>query len=199
MEGCSDRGVIRAVSTAATDRMSTAVGVILFSGVLKRITPTAVLILSVAAVLTALITPLSEQPSILKEYAAALLHLENLHLIRTSTDYLESTFQASPVQHFWALSAQMQIYLVLVLTTTPLFLYSIRKDSLLPVVVLYVALCLASFIHAAHGVAVDAERTYFDPLERLWEFFSGGLLYLLSPYLRIPRARRNVIDRQSVV
>jgi len=165
----------------------------LFSGVLKRITPTAVLILSVAAVLTALITPLSEQPSILKEYAAALLHLENLHLIRTSTDYLESTFQASPVQHFWALSAQMQIYLVLVLATTPLFLYSIRKDSLLPVVVLYVALCLASFIHAAHGVAVDAERTYFDPLARLWEFFSGGLLYLLSPHLRIPRASRNVM------
>src|SRR5699024_7643825 len=61
----------------------------LFSGVLKRITPTAVVILAIAAAWTAWMTPLSEQPSILREYAAALLHLENIHLIRKSVDYLE--------------------------------------------------------------------------------------------------------------
>lgn len=163
----------------------------LFSGVLKRITPTAVLILFLSALATSLLIPLSEQPSVLKELVASLLHVENFQLMAKSADYLESTFRPSPVQHFWALSVQIQIYIFLVFAVTPVIILSIRKDSFYYILLFYCFICVASFIYSIYGIHINAERTYFDPFARLWEFYAGGVLYLLSPYIDVSRAIRN--------
>lgn len=153
--------------------------------ILTRITPSAFLILVVSLVAGWLVLPLSEQQTIFKEFAASFLHLENIQLIRKSVNYLENTQQVSPVQQFWALSLQVQIYFFLAVILLPVFLYSVNKSNLKLIFYVYIFLAVVSFGYAHYSVQFDQARAYFNTFARLWEFLLGGIVYLIQPYIRI--------------
>ena len=153
--------------------------------ILRRVTPSAILVVIVTALGVYFILPGREQDAILKEALASLLQVENIQLIRKATSYLDSANNPSPFQQFWALSVQVQMYFILAFILAPVVYISILKKDLKYLVVTYVVLLILSFAYASYAVQVDASQAYFNTLARGWEFIAGGLVYLLSPQLKI--------------
>lgn len=107
------------------------------------------------------------------------LQLENLQLLRDSTDYLTRSAPASPFQQFWALSLQMQFYavlpfMVLFCALASRLLLRTRYSHALHHAV-FGAVALASFAFAVWILSVNPAPHYFNPAARLWEFMVGAL------------------------
>ena len=161
--------------------------------IFKRIYISAALVIAVTTVAVILVFPGSEHNTLIKEAIASMLQLENIQLIRKSTDYLGNQDSPSPFQQFWALSVQVQFYLIMALLLWPAFVYSVKRKDLKPVVTVYVLLMLASFTYANYAVRVDPSKAYFDTFARLWEFIAGGLVYLFLPMINFNKKNSDVM------
>jgi peptidoglycan/LPS O-acetylase OafA/YrhL len=158
--------------------------------IIRRVAPSAYLILLVTLIYGYFLAPGPLVDNLITEVIYSALHLENLRLIQTATDYLARDEPVSAVQQFWALSIQMQFYAVL-----PLLLFiglwlSRRHQSLLPLITLLALLCLLSFAYSVYLTAAKPAQAYFNPAARGWEFLAGALLAILSPSLRPGAATR---------
>ncbi|CAG7617156.1 hypothetical protein LEUCIP111803_02070 [Leucobacter soli] len=148
---------------------------------LRRITPSAVVVIIGTAVASLLFMPHSAWQYAIPHGFASLFHFENWLLIASNADYLQDGMAASPFQQFWALSLQAQFYLLF-----PLLLFvavSLAKrrgwgarGTTLAVLALTFA---ASFAFAIWFTAVDQPAAYFHSLARGWEFMAGAILFLL--------------------
>lgn len=150
-----------------------------WGGIVKRVAPSAYVVLATTLFASYFIYSPVYLDRLVKEVGASALHLENLALIRYSVDYLASQAFSSPVQQFWALSIQIQFYLVLPLILIPLAYISKNKGSSLPLLVGIVLIIIASFAYAVISVKNNPTMSYFNPLSRIWEFFFGVLSFLL--------------------
>ncbi|MBO1530737.1 acyltransferase [Psychrobacter sp. F1192] len=161
-----------------------------WGGVIKRIAPSAYLVLAATLVASYFITSPVQIYSVLHEIIASALHLENIQLIRLSVDYLATGTPPSPVQQFWALSIQMQFYVVFPLVLIPLAYLTKKRQNSAPLFLGVGAIILASFIYATVLVQSDAAMSYFNPLSRIWEFFFGSLSYLVIANVKRIRHRQ---------
>ncbi len=150
-----------------------------WGGVIKRVAPSAYIVLGATLLASYFITSPVSIYSVLHEIIASALHLENIQLIRLSVDYLSTDRAISPVQQFWALSIQMQFYVVFPLILVPLAYLSKKKQTSAPLFLGVVSIILASFIYAMMLSKNDPAMSYFNPLSRIWEFFFGSLSYLV--------------------
>ena len=78
----------------------------------RRLLPAALLTLFVCAVGTLLFVPQVYWQQFLTEIGASTAYFQNWQLASDAVDYLAADNRASPVQHFWSLSAEEQFYLV---------------------------------------------------------------------------------------
>ncbi|MEV8134049.1 acyltransferase family protein [Microbacterium aurantiacum] len=141
-----------------------------------RLAPPAALVLLFVVVISLVILPPWTREQNLREVVAAVLYFENWELIWSQLAYGAAGPLASPVQHFWSLSIQAQVFLVL------------------PVVALIVARCLpsgrsaarvfwsviavstvASFTYAWTLNSTAPDVAYFDSFARFWELGVGAL------------------------
>lgn len=160
-----------------------------WGGVIKRVAPSAYVVLGVTLIISYLILSPLLIHGILNEIIASALHIENLQLIRLSTDYLAIGGRASPVQQFWALSIQIQFYLVFPLIIIPLAYLSKKKSSSTPLVLGIIFTILCSFIYALFLTRHNAAMSYFSPLSRIWEFLLGSLTFLWVSNTNVIRGR----------
>ncbi|PWV44307.1 acyltransferase family protein [Nocardiopsis sp. L17-MgMaSL7] len=157
-----------------------------------RLVPTAALVIAVSLLGARLLLPEARWRDTVAESLAAAFHHLNWHLAFGSVDYLARDDATSVFQHFWSLSVQGQFYLVWPVVVGLAFWWAARlgrpaQRVLLAVLSTVFALSLAYSVLATR---VDQPWAYFDTGARLWEFALGGLLALLLPYLRPPRALR---------
>lgn len=75
-------------------------------GLLKRLLPNALLVLTVVLITSYFIMPEYRHAGIIKEIFASIFYFENWQLAISGTDYLNQGNEKSPVQHFWAMSIQ---------------------------------------------------------------------------------------------
>lgn len=150
-----------------------------WGGVIKRVAPSAYVVLGVTLVASYLITSPLIIFGVLNEIIASALHVENLLLIRRSVDYLSAGGLPSPVQQFWALSIQIQFYLVFPFILIPLAYISKKTRTSFPLFLGVIMIILASFIYATLSIQNNPAMSYFNPLSRIWEFFFGSLAFLL--------------------
>jgi len=87
--------------------------VLFWAKIIKRLAPSAYLVLLATLIGSYFFYPVPLWPSLLSEVIASALHVENIQLIRKSVDYLAREVPPSPVQQFWALSIQIQFYIFL--------------------------------------------------------------------------------------
>ena len=116
-----------------------------------------------------------------REIIAAALYVENWQLILQGSDYLERSSPPSPVLHFWAMSAQMQFYLLSALIFTGALWLSARFGrGRTPYGALAIALSVLFAFSFAYSVYltywVNEQWAYFDTFARYWEFLLGALL-----------------------
>ena len=68
----------------------------------RRLFPTALLVLGATCVLSVLFLGKHRWPGLLEELIASTLYLENWQLANTAVDYLDQDNAQSPAQHYWA-------------------------------------------------------------------------------------------------
>lgn len=166
--------------------------------ILVRICPTAFLILFLTLMAGLYFQPISLWRAFATHGWMALLQLENLQLLRESTDYLARGQPASPFQQYWALSTQMQFYGFL-----PIWLLLVsqiarttrnRGDDRRILTIACALIGLASFVFALWILALNPAPHYFNPAARLWEFMAGALCACVAPMVTL-RARAASVAR----
>ncbi|TXD98244.1 acyltransferase [Psychrobacter frigidicola] len=150
-----------------------------WGGIIKRVAPSAYVVLGTTLIASYLIISPVFIEGVVQEIIASALHIENLQLMRQSVDYLAADVLPSPVQQFWALSIQIQFYIILPLVIIPLAYISKKKKTSLPLFLGIILIIITSFIYAVISVENDQSISYFNPLSRAWEFFFGVFSFLL--------------------
>jgi peptidoglycan/LPS O-acetylase OafA/YrhL len=169
----------------------------------KRLLPAAVVVILGVLAGTWLILPQSRWPQVLDQAWASLLYSQNWLLADTAVDYYARDHAgASPLQHFWSLSIQGQVFILwpLMCAGAAGLLALLRRvpacagltyRGLLAVV--FGAVFAFSLAYSVEQTATNQAYAYFDTRARLWEFALGSLLALALPHLKPVRAMRVVL------
>ncbi|MCR8851124.1 acyltransferase [Rossellomorea sp. SC111] len=165
-------------------------------GLGRRLFPIAFTVLLFAVVVSVFIMPQVQWKQIIAEVFSSAFYVQNWYLASSAVDYLAQNNQASPLQHFWALSLQGQFYLTWPFVILLSFLLAKKvlktpvRKTLLGVLI---SLFTLSIAYSVYKTAVNQPWAYFDTLARVWEFSLGGILALLIPYLTFRKSVNLVI------
>lgn len=148
----------------------------------RRLLPASFLVLTAVSIATWTITPKSEWQGFFRTIAGSAGYVVNWLLAGDSVDYLADQSGASPVQHFWSLSAEEQFYLIWpLLIVAGIWLAARRRSHRSAVIaVVLAAVTIASFVTCVIWTNVDPLPAYFVTPTRAWEFGLGGLIAMLA-------------------
>ncbi len=176
----------------------------------KRILPSALLVLTVTVAGSYLLLPATRAKSTLLDALYASIFMSNIRFEALGADYFQRGQPPSPVLQYWSLSIEEQFYFVWPFMLVALFAISrrffLREKSWAPQwtlfgamgVIVTVSFGWATILTAyqAFGWArfikvYDPNAAYFSTLTRVWELGVGALLAISAPWLaRIPDAIR---------
>jgi peptidoglycan/LPS O-acetylase OafA/YrhL len=159
-------------------------------GLARRLFPIAFTVLLFTAVVSIFILPQVQWKQVIGEIFASALYFENWYLAVSSVDYLAQNNQASPLQHFWALSLQGQFYILWPFVVLAAYFLA-KKVFRTPVRKTMLGVLLSLFVlslgYSVYKTGVNQPWAYFDTFARVWEFSLGGILALLIPYLEFKK------------
>ncbi|MGD6991138.1 acyltransferase family protein [Sutcliffiella horikoshii] len=152
-------------------------------GLAKRLFPAAFFVLLVVTVASMLWLPQVQWAQTLQEIFASAFYYQNWQLAFNAVDYLAQNNEASPVQHFWAMSIQGQFYL---LWPTVVFglalimrkLFNMKLKTTLTTVLLTVF--TASLTYSIYLTSTNQAFAYFHTFTRVWEFALGGIVAIIG-------------------
>ncbi|MUK87361.1 acyltransferase family protein [Ornithinibacillus sp. L9] len=160
-------------------------------GLTRRLIPLAFTVLFSVALISFIIIPQLQWKQIISEIFSSAFYYQNWQLATNAVDYLAQNNEASPLQHFWALSIQGQFYVtwplvifIAYVISTKLLKTPIRKTLLAILSIMFIA----SIGYSIYITTTNQPWAYFDTFARVWEFCLGGILALLIPYLSLKRA-----------
>lgn len=146
--------------------------------------------------------PPSMWQTIWSQTLASLFYVENIELQRQNVDYYDrGSTVVSPLQHFWSLSIQGQVFLlwpVLFLAVVALARV-LRLPLRRTLVVAFATVGGASFVYALRATSLDQTAAYFSMPARLWEFSLGAIAAILVARVRLPRAVAVVLGTAGVI
>lgn len=162
----------------------------------RRLFPAAVTVIVATLAASYLVLPRTRWLDIIEQGWASLFYSKNRLLQKQGVDYYANDHSlASPLQHFWSLSIQGQVFilwpLIFVLAAWAAHRFRLSFRRLLFYV--FFAVFLGSLAYSIHLTATNQVQAYFDTGARLWEFALGTLVALLLPSLRLPRLTRIVV------
>lgn len=160
-----------------------------WAGRFRRLVPPAAVTVLGVLVTAYLVFPQTEWPRVWRESWASLFYFENWALAFSEVDYynLDGAL-ASPLQHFWSLSVQGQVFILFPIVIALIAWFTRRKRVLLrPLLVIAFAGIFAwSLWFSIIETQARQEFAYFDTRTRVWEFAAGALIALALPFIRLP-------------
>ncbi|AIY01276.1 acyltransferase [Arthrobacter sp. PAMC 25486] len=168
----------------------------------KRLLPMITVTLLATLGATRLFLPELRWEGIFSQSWASLFYYQNWFLAGESVDYYAAQHSvASPLQHFWSLSIQGQIFILwpLLFAFAALVARVARLRIRTVLIALFGSLFAVSFTFSVITTANNQAFAYFDTRTRLWEFALGSLLALLLPYLKFGRGLRIVLGWLGLV
>ena len=153
----------------------------------RRVMPGAALVIVSTIVAAYFLMPDALWSAQIVHALASLLFVENWWLAREATDYLQRGLTTSPFQQMWALSLQMQVYLVFPL----LYLLAsgiarlFRAGPRVAATVVFGVVFLLSLWFSIGFTIRSQSVAYFVTPTRLWEFAAGALLALWIGRIRL--------------
>ena len=154
---------------------------------MRRLLPPAALVMVFTVVLAALVLPVTQAQSVVKDVFYSAIYMINYHLALGGVDYQNATAPPSPLQHFWSLAVEEQFYIVWPLLIALCLLIGRRKHYMKmmvgAIVLLSAGTLLASILQTPH----DTSLSYFSIHTRAWELGAGALLALAHNRLVMPQ------------
>lgn len=162
----------------------------------RRLVPGAAVVIAVTLFVGWIVLPPTRYGSFLAHGQASLFYYENWQMIADSVDYMApSASQLNPFQHFWSLSVQGQVFVLLALLFVACSF--VERHAGIPVRrTLAAALGLVtvvSFGYATWLVGIDPAVAYLSTWARFWEFSLAGLAALL-PAFTLPDAASRALS-----
>lgn len=162
----------------------------------RRLLPAVVVVLLATLAASFVFLPATRWVEVVNQGWASLFYYENWLLQGLAVDYYAADHSlASPLQHFWSLSIQGQVFILwpVIFASVALLCrrFSLRYRATLAYVfaIIFVVSLAYSIIFTANNQAV----AYFDTFARLWEFALGTLLALVLPGLNFAKPVRVVM------
>ena len=156
----------------------------------SRLIPAAAVVAGATLAATFFLVPRDRWNEIIGQSFAVVGYFQNWMLAAESVDYYAADHSvASPLQHFWSLSIQGQVFLawplffILAAVTARVFGFRFRIVA----AAVFGVLFASSFSFSVWETAHSQSFAYFDTRARLWEFALGTLLALAIPYVKLPR------------
>lgn len=151
--------------------------------IIRRIAPLAYTVIAFTLILGYFFMPANFWRHDMQGVVASIVHLENWYLIFRNADYLASSNPPSPVQQFWALSLQIQFYLVLPLVFYVGVVLSKVFNSYKALFYFTCTLIIISFSYSLYYTHTNPSAAYFHPGTRAWEFLVGASIFLVLPFI----------------
>ena len=156
----------------------------------RGLLPAAVVVLLAILAATASLLPRTRWHDVFTQTWSSLFYTQNWTLARESVDYYAANHAtASPLQHFWSLSIQGQVFILwpLILAACALAWRALRGrfprlGYRALVGAAFGVVFAVSLAYSVHATATNQAYAYFDTRARLWEFALGSLLVLAVPY-----------------
>lgn len=160
----------------------------------RRLLPSSLFVIAVVLATAPFWLPQTRWAPTMTHVLASAFYLENWYLAWTATDYLARDEVASPLQHYWAMSVQVQALLLLCLAmaATGFALRRADVDRARAGVLLLAGVFAASLAYSVYATATNQPVAYFNTAARLWEFAGGGLVAIALPRLRLSTAAQLV-------
>ncbi len=153
----------------------------------RRLLPASLTVLAVCVPLSLKLLAPDQWESTAREILASTAYVENLWLASKAVTYSASNDIASPVQHYWSLSAEEQFYLVWPsLILLAIFLSHRRLlrpgGARRPIGWIGIVLGVVAAASLTHSILLTPDNpaaAYFVTTTRAWEFGAGAMLVLL--------------------
>lgn len=163
----------------------------------RRLLPAAAATIVVTLVAANFVYPRADLGDLVRQGWASLFYWENWQLISVATDYFgaEAALQ-SPLQHFWSLSIQGQVFILwpLVFVLATAIAKKLGKNAVSVLAAFFVTIFVASLTWSIISTQQNQAVAYFDTFARLWEFAFGSLLAIfIGVFDRMPVWLRVVI------
>jgi len=162
----------------------------------RRLVPAAAVTLLAVLAASAAFFPPTQWTRIWNETWASLFYVQNWQLAFSEVDYyVRDSSETSPLQHFWSLSIQGQVFLLWpVLILLVALILRRRRDLIRPALIgVFLVIFVWSLWFSIIETRSDQAFAYFDTRTRLWEFAAGSLLALLLPFIRLGVVIRAVL------
>ncbi|MFE8884743.1 acyltransferase family protein [Pseudarthrobacter enclensis] len=168
----------------------------------RRLLPAAVTVIVATLAASYLVLPKTRWQDVIDQGWASLTYSENRLLQAQAVDYYANDHSlASPLQHFWSLSIQGQVFilwpLIFAAAAWAARRYRLSYRPLLAYI--FFVLFLGSLAYSIFFTATNQVQAYFDTGARLWEFALGTLVALILPGLRLSRTVRIVMGWTGVI
>ncbi len=162
----------------------------------RRLLPAVVVVLTATLLAAYFLMPRSRWVDILNQGWASLFYYQNWVLQKAAVNYYATDHSlASPLQHFWSLSIQGQVFILWpIIFAGAAWLahrYKLRYRALLTYI--FGAIFLVSLTYSIIFTATNQALAYFDTFARLWEFALGTLVALVLPGLYVAKSARVVL------
>ena len=152
-----------------------------WGGLARRLLPAALLVLFTVAVASVFWLPRTLWDETIRQTFTSIFYVQNWQLAFDAVDYLQQGQAASPLQHYWALSAQGQFYLLWPIVLAASVALAARVGAKQRTIMLgaFAAIFVASFALSVVETQRNQAFTYFNTFARLWEFCLGAVLAVL--------------------
>lgn len=162
----------------------------------RRLLPLAVVTFIGTGLAVYALVPASRWQELQDQIFASLFYYQNWLLAVNSVDYYAADHStASPLQHFWSMSIQGQVFILwpIIIVGTALLARKLDWNIRAALLGVFAAIFVLSLSFSVHQTSTNQVFAYFDTRARLWEFALGSLLALVLPWLSIPRGVRVVL------
>lgn len=169
----------------------------------KRMLPAAAITILATVSVGLWVLPASVHAALWNHAWAAVFYVENWLLAAEAVDYYANSSLASPLQHFWSLSVQGQVFILwpllfLVIALAAKALRGRVSPRRIGAVVFGLVFAV-SLAYSVYTTSTEQAFAYFNTAARLWEFAAGSLLAIGLHRLTLPAIPRAVIGWVGLV
>jgi len=157
----------------------------------RRLLPASLLVIAVIALSAPFWLPRMRWETVIDQLAASSAYVENWYLANAAIDYLARDQVGSPLQHYWALSAQVQSLLILAVGLA-VFTFIRRRPSRVSLLAFLTGTFALSLAYSVYATWRNQAFAYYDTFARIWEFALGGVVSRLLPNIKLTSIQRTI-------